>query len=140
MNSNSLWDDSQCTVDEKYNLQTCIKPLNQTCQFRNVLRNNRRNGSQAWAFEHKILATEVKDCKAPGLDLKDGIFEWEDADSLENSAFKVEIYQRFTRHKSHHVKQVTKLGIQDRNWNSIWRQKQLLSSSKILSGIQTSEL
>ena len=44
---NSLWDDSDCTVEEQYNSHTKINSLKSTCQFNNMLLSNKGDISTA---------------------------------------------------------------------------------------------
>ena len=139
--SNSIWDDSECTVEDEYSSKSSPKSLNVTNQFRNVLVINKGGVSglknlKQWLDVPKSKIQKAKSqCQELWLHYKNN----ELSDSFENSAFKVgAAWKTFLDVENSPMNSSS--GSQERSWNEIWRWKQRLSSQKILSELKQSDL
>ena len=90
---NSIWADSECTVDSEYTSDTSAKSLNLTYQFKNSIINNKRGISKARKIQRKLRGPKLSIPKSSSKNDKTKVAtpKIEMSNSFDNSAFKVGI-------------------------------------------------
>ena len=139
MNSSSIWDDSEWTVEDEYNSPTSAQKMNETTHFKNTLSENKGEA----LYLKKKHRSEVKGQQSRTVKIKSWspiknskVSKLETNNSFENSAFKTGKAWQWGFEGDSFSKCML-LENNEKPWNEVWKQMQQLSSSKILSEMRS---
>ena len=131
-----MWDDSNCTVEQKYISSPKIKSLNNTSQFKNSLAENKGDISSARIFHPKGSIFMNQDSPKRNLVSSSGFSEDGKAISLFTHPKEDQFINIMTKAKRAKSSEGNSLMMKKPKWGDLCKKKQLVESPKLLSSMR----